>query len=71
MTKKRMMVQVEQETYEEIKALAKSRGISMSAVFNLSLAGGMLAIKMSMDPKWQAIYENQLTDEKIKKLEQL
>jgi len=69
--KKRMMVQVDTETYEKIKAISDKRHVSMSAIFNLSLASGLLALEMSMNPKWQAVYESQLTDEKIKELEKM
>jgi hypothetical protein len=55
--RKRVLVSLSDETFEEIKKISDEKGVSMSSIINLSIQGGFIALKLSMKSEWQKHFE--------------
>lgn len=63
--KKRAQVSLEPSLYDEIKAMAKAKSVTMSAILNLSVQSGYMALKMAENADWQKYFESQMEDKKL------
>lgn len=61
--KKRLNVYLTDETIGELHAISDKTGLSMTAIGTLAISAGIKAIQLSLDPKWQARFEQKIIED--------